>query len=337
MKNLKTEYMGIELKNPIIIGASNMVTDLDKLKEAEEKGAAAIVYKSLFEEQIQLERYQMDQTMNEFNDLHAEMITMHPDIEHAGPGEHLIDVRTVKESLSVPVIASLNAVNNETWIEYAKLLEDTGVDGLELNFYKTPVDFGRDSKTIETEQLNILKEVKNNVSIPVSIKLSSDYSNILNFISKLDKAGAGAFVLFNSFFQPDIDINKETHIKNFSLSNEGDYRKSLRYAGIIYDNVKAGICSSHGIFNGEDVIKMILAGSSCVQAVSTFYKNGVGHISSMLDEISAWMEKKGYNSLDDFRGKLSAKNLSSNPFVYKRAQYVDLILNSEEIFSLPHS
>jgi dihydroorotate dehydrogenase (fumarate) len=333
MKNLKTKYMGIELDNPIIVGASNMASHLDKLKKAEELGAGAIVYKSLFEEQIQLERLQLDEKLAEYNDIYAEMLTMHPNIEHAGPDEHLLNIRKARESLSIPLIASLNAINNDTWIKYARLLSETGVDGIELNFYQIPSDFSKDAKEVEDEQINIVKEIRQNISIPISVKLSSDYSNILNFIKKLDQAGAGAFVLFNSFFQPDIDIISEKHSKSFSLSNEGDYRKSLRYAGVLFENIKADICSSHGIFNGADVIKMILSGSSCVQVVSTLYKNGLTQIKSIKKELEEWMDTKNYNSIDEFRGKLSKNKLSSDPFIYKRAQYVDLLINSEEIFA----
>jgi len=333
MKNLKVNYMGIELANPIIVGASNMVTDISKLKKAEEAGAAAIVYKSLFEEQIQLERFKMEEDLNQYNDLHAEMITTHPHIEHAGPDEHLSNIREAKESLSIPLIASLNAIEMDTWLEYAKLISQTGADALELNFYKTPMDFEKSGEEIENEQINLVKEIKKNTSLPLAVKLSSDYSNVLNFIKKLDKAGADSFVLFNSFFQPDIDISAEEHIKNFNLSNKGDYRKSLRYAGLLFENIDAAICSSHGIFTGADVVKLLLAGSTCVQTVSTLYENGLDHITSMLKEISDWMEKKNYKSIDDFRGKLSMNKLKSNPFVYKRAQYVDLLLNSEELFS----
>jgi len=332
MDKLKVKFMGLDLKNPVIVGASNMVTDTDKLKKAEEEGAAAIIYKSLFEEQIQLERYQMDESLSQYDDLHAEMITSHPNIEHAGPDEHLANIREAREALSIPLIASLNAVENDTWLEYAKLIAETGVDGIELNFYKTPLDFSKSALDIENEQIRIVEEIKKNISLPVSVKLSSDYTNILNLVKKLDEAGTDSFVLFNSFFQPDIDIDKQEHIKNFNLSNEGDYRKSLRYAGILYGNIKADLCSSHGIFSGADVIKLLLAGSNTVQVVSTLYNNGLKHLGKMVKEMNDWMDKKNYKSIDEFRGKLSKKSLSSNPFVYQRAQYVDLLLNSEELF-----
>ena len=324
--------MGIELNNPIILGASNLVTDLDNLKKAEELGAGAIIYRSLFEEQIQLERLQLDERLTEFNDLNAEMVQTHPNIEHAGPDEHLMNLRKAKESLSIPLIASLNAINNDTWLKYARLIEETGVDGIELNFYQIPMDFKKNAKEIEDAQINTLKEIRQNISIPISVKLSPDYSNILNFIKKLDKAGADAFVLFNSFFQPDINVITEKHIKTSHLSNTGDYKQSLRYAGLLFDNIKADICSSYGIFSGEDAIKLLLSGATCVQVVSTIYKNGLMQLNNIRRELEEWMDIKNYKSLDEFRGKLSNNRLTSNPFVYKRAQYVDLLLNSEEIF-----
>jgi dihydroorotate dehydrogenase (fumarate) len=333
MNKLSTNYMGIELNTPIILGASNLVADLDNLKKAEELGAGAIVYKSLFEEQIQLERFQLDERLNEFNDLNAEMLQIHPNIEHAGPDEHLMNLRKAKESLTIPLIASLNAINNDTWLKYARLISETGIDGIELNFYQIPSDFNMNAKDIEDAQIHTLKEIRQNISIPISVKLSPDYSNILNFIKKLDKAGADSFVLFNSFFQPDIDVLSEKHIKTSHLSNVGDYKKSLRYAGLLFDNIKADICSSHGIFSGEDVIKLLLSGATCVQIVSTIYKNGLTQIYNIKKELEEWMDLKNYKSVDEFRGKLSKNQLISNPFVYKRAQYVDLLLNSDEIFS----
>jgi dihydroorotate dehydrogenase (fumarate) len=333
MNKLKTSYMGISLDNPVILGASNLADDLDNLKKAEEFGVGAIVYKSLFEEEIQLESFQLDERMNEFNDLNAEMVQVHPNLEHAGPEEHLYKLRKAKESLSIPVIASLNAINNSTWVKYARLLCETGADGIEINFYQVPLDRDITAKEIEEDQIKTLKEIRKSISIPISVKLSSDYSNILNFINKLDNSGADALVLFNSFFQPDIDIFSEKHIKTSHLSNEGDYKKSLRYAGLLYNNIKADICSSLGILTGEDAIRLLLSGATCVQVVSTVYKNGLSQLGIMRKEIEDWMDSKNYKNIEEFRGKLSRHSLSNNPFVYKRAQYVDLLLNSQEIFS----
>jgi dihydroorotate dehydrogenase (fumarate) len=333
MSTLKTTYMGIELQNPIILGASNLVRNTDTLRKAEEAGAGAIVYKSLFEEEIQLENYQLDEKLSEFNDLYYEMITTHPGLEHSGPDEHLFNIRKAKEALSIPVIASLNAVSNETWLKYAVLLSQTGIDGIELNFYQVPTDFNKSGSEVEEEQLSILREIKNKISIPVSVKLSPDYSNILNFIKRLDEAGADAFVIFNSFFQPDIDIQKQKHIRSSTLSHIGDYKKSLRYSGLLFGNVKADICGSHGIFSGEDAVKLLLAGASCVQVVSTVYRNGISHIGNIKSELERWMESKNYNAINEFRGMLSRNNLGKDPFIYKRAQYVDLLLNSDALLT----
>ena len=263
------------------------------------------------------------------------MRNLHPKIEHAGPEEHLVNIKKAKESLSIPLIASLNAQNTDTWMKYSKLLSQAGVDAIELNFYQTPTDFNKSAKEIEDEQANIVKELKKSLSIPVSVKLSSEYTNVLNLTKNIDQAGADAFVLFNSFFMPDVDIKAEEHIKLFNLSNKGDYRRSLRAAGILFENIKADICSSHGVHNGTDTIKLILAGASCVQMVSTLYKHGLSQIEKSKQKIAEWMEEKNYKSIDDFKGNLSKNKLSSNPFVYKRAQYVDLLINSEKIFENP--
>lgn len=330
MSDLRTNYLGIELKNPIIAGASNMVNNVDNLKALEDAGAAAIVYKSLFEEQIQLESFELDSQMHDYNDRHAEMVSLFPDIKHAGPEEHLLKLRQAKEAVKIPLFASLNAIYKESWVEYAKLIEETGVDGLELNFYFIPLDFEKEGKSIIKEQMDILVEVKKNVSIPVSIKLSPYYTNTLRIIKEFDTLGADGFVLFNKMFEPEIDIEKEDHYSPFNLSGENDHRLPLRYAGLLYGRIKASICSSTGIYKAEDVIKMILAGSDAVQMVSALYKNKIQYISVILKEIEEWLNKKGYDSLKDFRGKLSAKN-TVNPFVYKRAQYIDLLLKSGEL------
>ena len=331
MINLKTNYLGIELKNPIIVGSNNLVTKVENLQQMEEAGAAAIVIKSLFEEQIQLENLQMGEEMDEYAERYAEVTTLFPTLEHAGPREHLMMVKQAKNAVNIPVIASLNAIYKETWLEYAKLLEDTGVDGIEMNFYSVPKEFNLTGEEIEKEQIEILKQVKSSLSVPVSVKLSPFYANPLNVISKMDKTGVDGFVLFNRFFQPEIDLDNEKHVVHFPLSTPEHGKLSLRFAGLLYGNVKGSICANTGIHSGADVARMLLAGADCVQVVSTLYKNKINQIATILKDLEGWMQSKKYNSLKDFKGKLS-NNSINDPFVYKRAQYVDLLLKSEEIF-----
>jgi dihydroorotate dehydrogenase (fumarate) len=331
MVDLKTKYLGIELKNPVILGASNLVTKIDNIKRAEQAGAAAVVYKSLFEEQIQLESAQMDDELEEYNERNAEMVKLFPTIEHAGPEEHLLNLRKVKESVKIPVIASLNAIYTESWIEYAVLLEKTGVDALEFNFYYIPRDTLTDGRDVKEQQLEVLKAVKSKVKLPISVKMSPFYANPLNVVSQMDKLGVNGFVLFNRLFQPDIDINNEVHFSPFNLSNPEDNKLSLRFAGLLYGTISGSICCNTGIYSGGDVAKMILAGADCVQVVSTVYKNKVEYIATMLKDLQTWMESKNYNKLSDFKGKLSNKK-TNDPFVYKRAQYIDLLLKSDQIF-----
>jgi len=330
MINLATNYMGIELKNPIIAGASSMSSDINILKKLEKAGAAAVVYKTLFEEQINLESAQFDDQLETMGAVHAEMTSLYPKLQHAGPEAHLVNLRKAKESLSIPVIASLNCLYDNTWIEYARLIEKTGVDGIELNFYFVPGDFEAEGRSIEDAHLDLVKTIKSKITIPVSVKLSSFYSNPLNFISRLDKAGVNGVVIFNRMFEPEINIQEIKHTAPFYLSHEGDYRLALRYAGLLYGRLKTQVCANTGIYQGNDVIKMLLAGADCVQVVSTLYKHKPEHIAAMLSEIEAWMESKKYNSISEFKGKLSKKELK-DPFVYKRGQYIDLLLGSDQL------
>jgi dihydroorotate dehydrogenase (fumarate) len=331
MTNLKTQYMGIELKNPIIIGANPMTSKVDDLKKLEDAGAAAVVFRSLFEEQIQLEKAQLDDDLDEYSERHAEMTSLFPHIEHAGPEEHLHNLKKARETISIPLFASLNAIFKESWIEYATLIEETGVNGLELNFYAVPKDIDITGVSIEKLQLDILKEIKKTVKIPVSVKLSPFYSNPLNFITELDKEGADGLVLFNRFYQSEIDIIKESHLSNHDLSSEDENKLPMRFAGLLFSHVAASICCNSGIHQGKDVIKMILAGADCVQIVSTLYKNKITHISKILKDIEEWMNVKKYSNINDFKGLLSRKNVN-DPFIYQRAQYIELLIKSEEIF-----
>lgn len=332
MANLKTKYMGLELRSPIIVGANNLVKNTDNLKKMENAGAGAVVYKSLFEEQVLLENLELSERLTEYDERNAEMIKIHPDIysDSSGIEDHLTALRKAKDSISIPVIASLNAVYDQTWIEYAKMIEETGVDGLELNFYIVPEKFDIESVDIEEKQISILKQVRAAVKIPIAVKLSPFYSNPLKLISDLDKAGADCFVLFNRMFQPDIDIDKEEPHYPYNLSNREDSRLPLRFAGLLYGNINATICSSSGILSGADIIKVILAGADTVQVVSALYLNQIEVIGIMLKEVEKWMDSKGYASLDSFRGKLSRKK-SDNKLPYHRAQYMDFMMTTSEI------
>lgn len=332
MADLSTTYLGLKLRNPIIVGACNLVTDMNAVKKIEEAGAAAIVYKSLFEEQIQIERMQHDDQLEEYNERNAEMVSLFPKIEHAGPEQHLLNLRKVVEAVDIPVIASLNCVYDVSWVEYAEKLAETGVAAIELNFYDTPRDLNKPGKEITDQQIAVLKKVKQSVKIPVSVKLSPFYTNPLNVISRMDETGVDGFVLFNRIFQPDIDIETEKLVFPWFLSNEGDYRLALRFAGLLGGQVNADICGNKGILKGSDMIQLLLAGASAVQVVTTLYKNGIGQITNMINDLNVWMEKKQYAGIEDFKGKLSKKNIN-DPLAYRRSQYIDILMRANEIFN----
>jgi dihydroorotate dehydrogenase (fumarate) len=329
MGSLQTRYMGLALANPVIAGACDLTSNVDSIKRIEEAGAGALVLKSLFEEQVQLERMQLEEDMDSGSELYAEMATIFPKLKHAGPKEHLLWVKKSRDAVKIPVFASLNAVERGTWVEYARQLADQGVDGLELNFFATPREFDVTGAAVEEEQLDAVREVRAALSIPVAVKLSVFYSNPLNVVGRFDKEGVNAFVLFNRFFQPDINPDTETMTQPFNFSIQADNRLPLRFAGLLYGKVKADVCASTGIMNGMDVAKMLLAGASTVQVVTGLYRNGVKSIKTVLTELGSWMDAKGYASIDSFRGKLSAKN-ASDPWAYTRAQYAKMLLSPKE-------
>jgi len=255
-------------------------------------------------------------------------------MEHSGPDEHLMWVRKTKEEVNIPVIASLNAVSHDTWVEWAKKLEETGVDGLELNFFSTPESFDEDAKRIEDTQIEALRDVKKNVKIPVSVKLSHFYTNPLELIKRMAETGVDGFVLFNRMFHPSFDIEKEQLSYPFNLSKPGDHRLPMRFVGMLHGNVDGSLCGSNGVHTADDAIEMLLAGAGVFQVVSTLYKNSISAVEEINKGIGEWMDRKGYRSLEDFRGKLSAKN-TDNASAYRRAQYVKLLLHADDYIQRP--
>jgi dihydroorotate dehydrogenase (fumarate) len=331
MAQQKASYLGIELKNPLVVGSCSFTANMDSLKRIEDDGAGAVVIKSLFEEQVQLERFKMEEDLEKFNYRHPEMITVFPEVDEVGGAdEHLMWARKAKESLSIPVIASLGAENHKSWLEYAKQLEQTGVDALELNFYAVPDSMDTDAASIEKEQVSIVEEVAGSLKIPVAAKLSSYYTSPLNFMKRIDEAGARGLVLFNRLYHPAIDPEKQQHLTRVNLSHSSDVRLPLRFAGLLYGNIQADVCTSGGVHSGKDAASMLLAGASSFQIVSALYQHGLGHIGTILKELDAWMEEKQYATIDDFQGKLSRKN-TEDPWIYARAQYINMLFRSKDL------
>jgi dihydroorotate dehydrogenase (fumarate) len=271
----------------------------------------------------------MEQDMSYFDNLDAEIGNIFPDIEHAGPEEHLMWVRRAKEAVGIPVIASLNCTNIQSWADWAAKLEETGVDGLELNFFAVPTDLVETGESIVAYQLEALKAIHDRVKIPVSVKLSPFYTSPLNVVKRMDESRVAGFVLFNRLWHPEVDTDKEKMDFPFHLSRPEDHGVPLRYVGMLSGEVNGSLCASNGIHTGLDAVQLILGGADVFQTVSTLYLNGVAYIGTLLKDIETWMDRKGYNSLGDFRGKLNYQN-SSDKWTFKRAQYVRHLLNSGE-------
>ncbi len=334
MANLQTTYMGIPLRNPLVVGACSLTSHMDSIKKIEESGAGAIVISSLFEEQIHLQKAQMDEELTMHDNSDAELGDLFPDVEHGGPKEHLYWVEKAKQSVSIPVIASLNCINRDTWVEWAKKLQDTGVDGLELNFFALPLDADQTAQAVENDQVQVLEAVLKAVNVPVSVKLSPFYTSPINVVKRMNDAGVKGAVLFNRMFHPSFDIDKEASRFPFNLSEPNDHRLPLRYAGLLHDVVSLDVCSSNGIHSADDAVEVLLAGAQVFQVVSTLYKNKLSVVKDIVSGIEKWMDGKGYSDLEAFRGKLSAKN-TNDRWDYRRAQYVRALLHSDQHVARP--
>lgn len=331
MSKISTKLLGLDISSPVVLGASSLSYNIDKLKELETAGVGAIVFRTLFEEQIQQETYELEEQLTMYDDRNAEMTSIFPHIEHGGPAEHLMHLKNAVKEIKIPIVASINCIYDVTWKEYAKAMADAGAHALELNFYDTPKKLTRTAAEIEEYQVRIVQAVKSVVSIPIQVKLSRYYTNPLNVIQKMDKAGADGFVLFNRLFLPSINIDAEEFDLDWNFTSPDEKLYSIRFAGLLYNQIKADIISGTGIYSAEDVISVILAGADTVQMVSSIYKNGPSHISNVNTAIIEWMDKKGYKSLADFKGKLSNQNCKDKRN-YTRAQYVDILLNQKPVF-----
>lgn len=325
MADLSTTYMGIKLANPIVVGACSLSKNVDAIKKVEEAGAGALVLKSLFEEQIQIERRAFDDELDQHGGMFAEAVSLFPAVEHGGPKEYLYWLEKSRTAVKMPLIASLNAVEHQTWVEWAKQLADAGADGLELNFYSPPLDTAVTAADIEASELEVLSSVVEAVKIPVAVKLHPHYTSLMNVASRFADAGAGALVLFNRLFEPDIDVEAETQKIAPSLSRPGDTLQSVRWTALLTGRVEADIICSGGVGSGRDAAKLILAGANAIQVVSTLYRHGMDGLGGIIGELGAWMDEHGHADLKSFRGKLAQERLT-DPWHYTRGQYIKGIL-----------
>ena len=321
--DLTTTYMGLKLAHPIVPAASPLSKNLDGIKRLVDAGAPAIVMYSLFEEQINSEGLILDHYLNYGTYTYAEALTYFPDLKtyNIGPDAYLELVRKAKETAGIPIIGSLNGVSTGGWISYAKKIEQAGADALELNIYYIATDIGRDAAEIEGMYLNVVRDVKKSVNIPVAVKIGPFFTSTANMMRKLADAGADALVLFNRFFQPDIDLEALEVAPQHALSNSTDLLLALRWVAILYGRVPVDFAVTNGVHTTGDVLKSMMAGAKTAMVVSELLQNGVGRIGEMVTGLKRWMEEHEYESVKQMQGSMSQVKVAE-PAAFERANYM---------------
>jgi len=322
MPDLTTNYLGLDLKNPIIAASSGLTDSIEKLIELEENGAGAIVLKSLFEEEIIMEMEEQLHSMTNRLYVYPETFDyMNEDPKEDTVRKYLRLIQEAKAAVSIPIIASINCVSAQKWTYFAREIEKAGADALEVNLFVLPTDMNRTGDENEQIYYDVLKTVKDQVAIPVVLKISPYHSNLSNLIKRLDDMDVDGIVMFNRFYSPDFDINNLSITSGQILSHSDDYKNSLRWIGIMSDRVKCSLAGTTGIHTSESIIKHLLAGADVVQLASVLYKNGPEYIDTLTKEIYSWMEKQGFESIREFRGKMN-QNKSNNPAAFERVQFM---------------
>ena len=324
--DLSTKYSGLSLKNPVVVASCGLTKNVDQIKKCEDAAAGAVVIKSLFEEQIR----EMSSGLDESIAMHTEALDyIRAELDmQLGPREYIETIKKAKKEVSIPVIASINCYSSQWWTSYAQQIEAAGADALELNIYVMPFDAKISSYHLEDTYIEILQAVKEQVDIPVALKLSPYFTSFANLAEKLDNQGADALVLFNRFVQPEIDINKISSSIKQSFNDPIGFSTALRWIALLSGKLKLDLAASGNIRSAQDMIKQLLAGAAVIQIASVLYKDGLAKIAEMLNDLERWMKDKKFNSIDDFRGKLNQQNdPKSEAFV--RAQYLKAIAGVE--------
>jgi dihydroorotate dehydrogenase (fumarate) len=321
--DLSTSYLGLHLKNPLVPSAGPLTRTVDGMRRLEDAGASAVVMHSIFEEQIQHEAAELDHYLSSGTESFAEALSYLPEASEyfVGPEEYVSELAKAKKSLSIPVIASLNGVSTGGWIKYAKKFEEAGADAIELNVYHIPADTRVTGAEVEQRYIDVLKAVKSTVKIPVAIKLGPFFSSMANMAKRLDEAGADGLVLFNRFYQPDVDIEALEVVPNVQLSTSKSLRLPLRWIGILFGRINASIAATSGVHTAADVVKLIMAGADVTMLCSSILLNGPKHLATVLNDLEHWMQEHEYVSVMQMRGSMSQKGVA-DPSIFERANYM---------------
>jgi dihydroorotate dehydrogenase (fumarate) len=321
--SLSTTYLGLNLRNPLVVAASPLSRTLDRARKAEEAGASAIVMHSLFEEQIIHESLELDHFLTRSADTSAEALSYFPDSDKylVGPEKYLKQVSDLKKTLKIPVIGSLNGVSKGGWTKYAKQIQDAGADALELNLYYIPTDLNLTAQELENAQVELVTEVKSAISIPLAVKLSPFVTALPNFARRVVEAGASGLTLFNRFYQPDFDLEEMKINPSLELSTSAEVRLPLRWVSILYGKVNADFALTSGVHTAVDVVKAMMAGAKVTMMASALLQGGEKVIPSILTDLEAWMKEKEYTSIKQMQGSMSQKAVKE-PAAFERANYM---------------
>jgi dihydroorotate dehydrogenase (fumarate) len=324
--NLATSYLGLSLKTPVVAGASPLTGDLDNVRHLEDLGAGAVVLPSIFEEQIEQENQLIEHMDTIGIDSYPEALTYFParGSYHIGPGRYLEVLRKAALAVDIPIVASLNGTTDHGWVKYARQVEEAGADALELNIYLIPTDLDLPGHEVERRYITILNAVKQAVSIPVAVKLSPYFSSIGYMATQLVEVGANGLVLFNRFYEPDIDLVQLTLLPNLELSTAAEIRLPLLWIGVLSGRVQASLAASTGVETADEVIKYLLAGADVVMTTSALLRHGVGHMKVLVDGLKSWLAARELDTLDRVRGRLSQHNIA-DPAVFARANYIRVL------------
>jgi len=332
MIDISTTYLGLKLRTPLVASASPLSQDIYNIRRLEDLGASAVVLYSLFEEQLQQEEAELEHRLSAGTDSFAEATSFFPQPEEfrLGPEGYLKHIDRAKKAVSIPIIASLNGSSVGGWTNYAKQIEQAGADALECNIYFVAADPEISSAEVEQRYLDIVAAVKSAVSIPVAVKISPFFSNMANMAKRFDEAGANALVLFNRFYQPDINIEELEIEPNVLLSTPQALRLPLTWIGILYGRVRANLAATSGVHGHEDVIKLLMVGADVTMLCSTLLRNGISHIRRIERGLVEWMEKHEYESVQQMKGSMS-QNRCPDPSAFERAQYMKAVKGVEHV------